>query len=104
MICLLATRPTGMMKERVGKPSIKTVQAPHSPSPQPYLLPVRSRSLRSTPSRLAVESTSTCNFLPLILSAVTFDISAASDSNFFQERDVSIHPVKGKRNGVVSGQ
>src|SRR5258708_6843605 len=67
-------RPTGMTQDLVASPSISTVQAPHSPSPQPYLLPVRLKSLRSTLKRLAVESTFTVNFFPFTFRAVIFDI------------------------------
>src|SRR6476620_9920331 len=41
---------TGTRHEQTGCPSISTVQAPHSPSPQPSFVPVRPRSLRSTSS------------------------------------------------------
>ena len=41
-------RPHGITQERAATPSISTVQAPHSPRPQPYLGPFSSRSLRST--------------------------------------------------------
>src|SRR6266436_10358170 len=73
-ICLPAARPTCVVHERMGCASSNTVHAPHWPSPQPYLLPVRLRSLRSTLSRLTVESTSTVIFFPLTLSAVTLAI------------------------------
>ena len=42
------------VQERIGLPSISTVQAPQRPSPQPYLQPVRSRSSRRTLSRLSL--------------------------------------------------
>src|SRR5271157_4288914 len=70
-----AASPTGVMQERRGDPPTKTVQAPHCPSPQPYLLPTRSRSSRKTLSRLVPASTSTEYFTPLMSSSVTFDMS-----------------------------
>jgi hypothetical protein len=69
-----AASPTGVMQERRGDPPSKTVQAPHWPSPQPYLLPTRSRSARKTLSRLAPPSTSTEYFTPLMSSSLTFDM------------------------------
>src|SRR5712691_8501817 len=42
---------TGIWQERRGIPPISTVQAPHWPSPQPYLLPVKPSSSRRTYSR-----------------------------------------------------
>src|SRR2546427_391696 len=49
---VVTSRPTaartGITQERAATPSISTVQAPHSPRPQPYLGPFSSRSLRST--------------------------------------------------------
>ncbi len=52
VICLPATADTRVMQERTGAPSIKTVQAPHWPSPHPYLVPVSSSSSRSTQSSM----------------------------------------------------
>ena len=40
------------MHERRAIPSTHTVHAPHCPSPQPYLLPVRSKSSRNTLSSI----------------------------------------------------
>src|SRR4029077_2182998 len=63
---LLATLDTGVMQERWALPSIKTVHAPHWPSPQPYLLPVRSSCSRSTESKVSFGSASTRTVWPLI--------------------------------------
>src|ERR1700738_3983863 len=96
VICLPAARPTWVMHERAGCPSRSTVQAPHCPSPHPYLLPVRLRSLRRTLSRLVVDSTSSVIFFPLTLSAVTLAIRNLFRFFRFQDRllvgRVSIHP------------
>src|SRR5437868_1490900 len=70
-----ATLPTGVMQERVGCPAIKTVQAPHCPSPQPYLLPVRPRSSRRTLNRLRSESALTLSLDPLTFSSVILDMA-----------------------------
>src|ERR1017187_3202022 len=40
-------------QERVAFPSTSTVQSPHWPSPQPYLVPVSLSRLRSTESRVS---------------------------------------------------
>src|SRR6266849_9619465 len=42
---------TGTWHERRGAPPIRTVHAPHCPSPQPYLLPVKPSSSRKTSNR-----------------------------------------------------
>src|SRR4029450_6186913 len=52
-------------QERVAWPSTSTVHAPHCPSPQPYLLPVRPSSYRSTERRLSAASPSTSCVVPL---------------------------------------
>src|SRR5215475_4516192 len=72
MIFFPAAEPTGVTHERVGCPSISTVQAPHWPSPHPYLLPVRSRSSRRTERRLRLESVSS-------LRATLFMLSSSAD-------------------------
>src|SRR5215471_13478722 len=51
VIDLPATAETGRTQDRRGAPSSRTVQAPHWPSPQPYLEPVKPKSSRSTVSR-----------------------------------------------------
>src|ERR1039457_7476238 len=43
-----ATEPTWVMQERTARPSIRTVHAPQTPMPQPYLAPLRSSTSRST--------------------------------------------------------
>src|SRR5262252_1135358 len=64
------------MQDRVGFPSINTVQAPHWPSPQPYLLPVKSRSSRKTLSRLLSASASMRRLLPFTLISLILSIGA----------------------------
>src|SRR5215469_18636756 len=70
VIFLSATVPTRVMHERCAFPSTNTVQAPHWPSPQPYLLPVRSRCSRNTVSKLVCGSASTLYAFPLIASPI----------------------------------
>src|SRR5215469_16666898 len=77
VIFLSATVPTRVMHERCAFPSINTVQAPHCPSPQPYLLPVRSRSSRRTLSRLLSASTSIFRAAPLTFNSPTLSIGAS---------------------------
>src|SRR5437868_8436060 len=72
---LPAAAPTCVMHDLAGTPPISTVQAPHCPSPQPYLLPVRSRSSRKTLSKLFSASTSTLSLDPFTLSSVILDIN-----------------------------
>src|SRR5215467_8434775 len=48
-------------------PRNSTVHAPHSPSPQPYLVPVRPRRLRNTESKDSPETDSVLCSLPLTL-------------------------------------
>ena len=54
VIGLPATLEAAVTHERVGAPSTRTVQAPHWPSPQPYLLPVNPKSSRRTQRSIAV--------------------------------------------------
>src|SRR3954471_4134551 len=61
-----ATSASDVIQERVALPSITTVQAPHSPSPQPYLQPASSKSSRRTLSRLRLGSAATSRDWPLI--------------------------------------
>ena len=59
-------RATGVMQERVGRPSTCTVQAPHMPMPQPNLVPVRPTSSRITHSSGVSSSASTVTARPLM--------------------------------------
>src|SRR5581483_3290468 len=52
VMCPPATAPTVVVQERRGWPSTSTVQAPQSPSPQPYFVPVSPASNRMKLSRL----------------------------------------------------
>src|SRR5438876_11182726 len=70
-----AAVPTGVMQERVARPAISTVQAPHWPSPHPYLQPVRSRSSRRTLSRLRSASADTDRFEPFTWSSLIVAIA-----------------------------
>src|SRR5262249_19088517 len=49
--CLLATVETGVWQERMARPSRCTVHAPHSPAPQPNLVPFRLRTSRINPEQ-----------------------------------------------------
>src|ERR1017187_8834346 len=53
------TDPTCVMQERVARPLIRTVHAPQTPIPQPYLEPLRSRVSRKTQSSGVSGGTST---------------------------------------------
>ena len=52
-----ATALTGVIQDRVARPSTCTVQAPHMPIPQPNLVPVRPSSSRITQSNGASSGT-----------------------------------------------
>ena len=58
-MALPATAETGVMQERVGSPSTRTVHEPHMPMPQPNFVPVRPSSSRSTQSRMRSGSPAT---------------------------------------------
>ena len=60
-----ATWQIGTRHESTGAPSTRTVQAPHSPSPQPSFVPVRLRSSRRTSSSRRMPGTSTSAVVPL---------------------------------------
>src|SRR5262249_42372894 len=52
-------------QDLTGWPSTSTVHAPHCPSPQPYLVPVRSSLSRRTVSRVSDGAASTSRAAPL---------------------------------------
>lgn len=64
---ILPTVETGVMHARVGTPLRWMVQAPHMPTPQPYLVPTRSRESRNTQRSGVSEATSTLRDWPLTL-------------------------------------
>src|SRR5262245_48310013 len=80
--CPFAARPSMVMmgcaetesaetrQERMAFPRSSTVHAPHWPSPQPYLVPVRPRRLRNTESKDSPETDSVLCSLPLTLSVM----------------------------------
>src|ERR1051325_9945034 len=71
-----ATDRIGVTQDRTATPSSSTVQAPHCPSPHPYLLPVRSKSSRSTLSKLRSGSAATLVWYPLSFNSVMFGMNA----------------------------
>src|SRR5437868_3183243 len=62
---LPATCETGVEQERVDAPSTCTVQAPHSPAPQPNFVPVSCSVSRKTQSRGVSGATFTVRSFPL---------------------------------------
>src|SRR5262245_10771963 len=74
VIALPSQTPTEVRHDLRGVPSISTVHAPHFPSPQPYLLPVSSRSSRRTLSKLRSPSAFSRRFAPLTRSSLTVAI------------------------------
>src|ERR1700756_4770372 len=63
-------RLTGVMQERVARPSTCTVQAPHIPMPHPNLVPVRFAVSRITHSSGVSSGTSADIGLPLSVKVV----------------------------------
>jgi hypothetical protein len=76
------TEEIGVMHDRVGVPSICTVQAPHSPAPQPNFVPVICITSRSAQSNGMSGSASTERTLPLTVKVIIGDAPdfAAMDS------------------------
>src|SRR6266849_5462321 len=72
VIGLPAAALTAIWHDLRGTPPISTVQAPHWPSPQPYLLPVRPSSSRSTYNSGVSGSYRTGYFLPLTSISIKF--------------------------------
>src|ERR1035438_7131647 len=68
---LPATAPTLVRHDFVATPSTSTVHAAHCPSPQPNLVPVRSRSSRRTLGSVRSGPTSTRRRPPFTDSSVT---------------------------------
>src|SRR5262249_18533635 len=62
------------MHDRVDRPSTSTVQAPHSPSPQPILQPVKPRSSRKTSRSGRSREVSTVWVVPFTISVVSSDM------------------------------
>src|SRR5580658_3002056 len=76
-----ATCETGVEHDRIADPSTCTVQAPHSPAPQPNFVPVSSRVSRNTQSKGVSGETLTFFSLPLtrsVKSAICFPVSIAT--------------------------
>src|SRR5208337_51862 len=69
---LPATDDTGTLHERTASPPTTTVHEPQNPSPHPYLVPVRPRSVRSTHSRVRSPSVSIVVGLPFRRNRMVF--------------------------------
>src|SRR5262249_40854981 len=63
---LPTTLDTGVMQDRIGRPSRCTVHAPHSATPQPNFVPVRPTTSRSTHRSGMSSGTSSSCSCPLI--------------------------------------
>ena len=66
VICAPATALTGVMQERMARPSRCTVHAPHMPIPHPNFVPLRPTTSRITQSSGVSPATSTDAGRPLI--------------------------------------
>src|SRR6185503_11045485 len=69
------TVPTCVWQDRTALPFTWTVQAPHSPAPQPNLVPFMSRTSRSTHKRGVSAGTSTVLDCPFTLSVYAMFLS-----------------------------
>src|SRR5207253_1536055 len=79
VIFLPLTDSVFAMQERVGNPSIKTVHAPHWPSPQPYFGPVISSSSRNTLNNGRCPSASRLRVVPFTSNDKTFGITKKTE-------------------------
>src|SRR5208337_1439590 len=77
---LPATSFTSSVHERSAFPFTITVQAPQSPSPQPYFVPVRPRSYRRTHRRMRLGSTSKLTGFPFSLNPMVSFMSTPPGS------------------------
>src|SRR6266436_176729 len=75
---------TVIWQDRRGEPLIKTVHAPHCPSPHPYLVPVRVNSSRSAERRDVSGSHWTVYRFPLISSSIGFAILTPAAAQIVQ--------------------
>src|SRR5215217_450141 len=82
VICLPCACEVDVWHERTALPSMCTVQAPHRPDPQPYLVPVSLRCSRITQSSGVAESSSTLAALPLIVKAIVIQFLLEGVSRF----------------------
>ncbi|KAF5047777.1 hypothetical protein DSECCO2_456890 [anaerobic digester metagenome] len=85
-----STRFILVAQARTTLPSMMTEHAPHWPSPQPTLVPVRPRLLRSTLTR--VSSASTTRFLAMPLTTICFLIIPVPPNNMLFQTDSAIGP------------
>jgi hypothetical protein len=70
VISLPSTVAAKVRQDRTGSPFNKTVQAPHSPIPQPYLLPVNYKSFLMTLIKRSFGFTDKLLFLPLMVNSI----------------------------------
>src|SRR2546428_8267680 len=98
---LPATDATERAQDRTATPSTSTVQAPHWDSPQPYFVPVRSRSSRNTSSRSRSGSVVTAldwpfsvNVMDLSITGTRFLLDATTEilSPTVVEQNFGINP------------
>jgi hypothetical protein len=75
------TSPTGVRQARTAIPSTSSLQAPQTPSPQPYLVPVSPHSSRTTSSRDRDGSSRTDRSMPLTRSVAVGGRSRALSSS-----------------------
>src|SRR2546428_2126246 len=72
---LPCTLDTGVRQENVRPPSMCTMQAPHCPAPQPYLVPVSLSSSRSTHRRGVPSGAALATGLPLTVKVMAMRTS-----------------------------
>src|SRR5579872_521836 len=92
---------TGTRQLLTSWPLTSTEQAPHSPSPQPSLAPVRPHSRRSTSSKRSIGKTSTSRGAPLTRNSIlTLGNARLFKKHFGQERNLVHFDTEGVFDGV----
>src|SRR5262245_28315535 len=89
----------GIRQEFTSLSSTMTEQAPHSPSPQPSLVPVSLRSSRSTSSKRFMGGTSTLRAMPLTSNSIF--IAKSTQSRRQNPGDQVLSSAAINRSGVI---
>src|SRR5207244_11429917 len=88
---LPCTLDTGVRQENVRPPSMCTMEAPHCPAPQPYLVPVSLSSSRSTHRRGVPSGAALVTGLPLTVKVMAMKTSP-DDAYMLHRRHLAVQP------------
>src|SRR5438445_894870 len=88
---LPCTLDTGVRQENVRPPSMCTMQAPHCPAPQPYLVPVSLSSSRSTHRRGVPSGAALVTGLPLTVKVMAMG-PPRIDAYMLHRRHLAVQP------------